>query len=77
MARRRSPLGESLRQLRRSRGWTQIDLADEIGCTQASVSEYERGRVVPPLTVLRRVLEALEADEDERGLVSSIALGGA
>ena len=74
---RRTPLGTALRSLRRERGFTQVDLAEELGVTQTSVSEYERGRVVPPVATLRRILEVLEADEDERGLVSSIALGGA
>jgi len=44
---RRGPWPDRVWSLRASRGWTQTDLADELGTTQARVSQWERGLSVP------------------------------
>jgi len=38
-------LGSAIRQVRRSRGWRQIDLARRSGASQATVSRVERGHI--------------------------------
>ena len=51
-------VGLVLRALRRRRGWRQIDLAVRAGCSQAVVSQVERGQLArSTLATLRRVFE--------------------
>ena len=38
----------TLREARRRKGWTQVELASRTGVTQASISAIERGDVVSP-----------------------------
>ena len=40
---------ENLRRLRKEKGWTQIDLAKKLKCTQGMITAYETGRRVPTL----------------------------
>jgi transcriptional regulator with XRE-family HTH domain len=54
-------VGPALRHLRQRRGWKQVQLAARSGCTKAQVSAYERGRRLPWLTTLAKLLDALEA----------------
>lgn len=53
-------LGARIRLEREQRGWTQVNLAEEAGITQASVSWYERGIQKPEQGTLRRLSEALD-----------------
>jgi transcriptional regulator with XRE-family HTH domain len=48
-----------LRKLRKERGWSQRELADEAGTTQYTVSEIEQGHRDPHPTTLRKLAEAL------------------
>jgi transcriptional regulator with XRE-family HTH domain len=51
-----------LRALRRRRAWRQADLADAAGCSQALVSNVERGHVArSTVTAVRALFEALDA----------------
>lgn len=53
-------LGKRLRQVRRSRGYSQIDIAEAAGCTRAAVSQWERGVADPTddnLTAAARKLD--------------------
>jgi len=45
----RTALGRELRRQRVARGWSQEDLAEAIGASQAMVSNWELGRHVPDL----------------------------
>jgi transcriptional regulator with XRE-family HTH domain len=45
--------------LRRARGWTQVQLADESGIHIDSIREYERGRSYPSVPRLLILVEAL------------------
>lgn len=47
---------------RRSRGMTQVELAEKAGTSQATVSAYERGLKSPSLRVAQRLLEATGHD---------------
>ena len=52
-------IGENMRQARLKVGWSQQDLAVNLGFAVASVSRWERGLAVPPVPTLRRVADAL------------------
>ena len=54
-------LGPALRRLRQLRGMTQAQVGARAGCTKAQVSAYERGRRLPWLTTLVRLLDGLGA----------------
>lgn len=59
---REMPEGElsvALTVLRAIRGWTQEDLASASGVRASSLSEYERGRKVPELKTLQRLVAAM------------------
>jgi len=40
--------GENIRALRKKHGWTQIDLAQKLGCSQAIITAYESNKRKPP-----------------------------
>lgn len=48
-----------LRTERRRRGLTQSQLADLTGTSQKWISDFERGRVDPPLSIVLKVLVLL------------------
>jgi transcriptional regulator with XRE-family HTH domain len=51
-------LGERIRQLRKERGWRQIDLAEETGIHENYVSDLEMGRKEICLRTLQTVARA-------------------
>lgn len=50
--------GELLKLCRQSRNITQIDLANKTYVTQAQISSYETGRVVPRIDIFSDLIEA-------------------
>lgn len=52
-------IGERIRDRRRARGMTQLDLADAVGLTVESVSRAERGTIQPKVETLRKIAAAL------------------
>jgi transcriptional regulator with XRE-family HTH domain len=58
-------LGERLRQLRKRRGLSQTELADTLGVHQSLVSEYARGTVRIPATVLTSLAQTLKTSLDQ------------
>jgi transcriptional regulator with XRE-family HTH domain len=58
-------LGSAIRQVRRSRGWRQVDLAERSGASQATVSRIERGHITT-LSVgrVRTIAHALDIRVD-------------
>ena len=58
-------LGRRIAKLRKDRGFTQVELAQRLGLTQAIVSDYERGRLRPHPGVLVRLAETLQISADE------------
>ena len=50
---------DTLRDLRRRRGWSQVELAKEAGVTDETISNIERGEHEPRPTTLRKVATAL------------------
>jgi transcriptional regulator with XRE-family HTH domain len=51
---------DSVRRLRKERGWTQRDLAAKAGTTQYTISEIELGHRDPHPTTLRKLAQALD-----------------
>jgi HTH-type transcriptional regulator / antitoxin HipB len=52
-------LGRQIRRAREAHGWSQTELAGRAGLRQHAVSRLEAGDVVPTLTTLERIAEAL------------------
>jgi len=55
-------LGRLIRAARHEKGWTQRRLADEYGCSQANISDMERGNISIDLGDLGRLLHVLGKD---------------
>ncbi|MBI4489778.1 MAG: helix-turn-helix transcriptional regulator [Deltaproteobacteria bacterium] len=52
-----------IRRLRETKGWTQKDLAEKVGCSQQGISAIEQaGYARHSLPLLRRIAAALDAD---------------
>jgi len=58
-------LGKRVAALRKERGYTQVELADQLGTTQAIVSDYERGKLRPHPEMIVRLAKALRVSTDE------------
>ncbi len=58
-------LGERVREIRLSKGMTQIDLAHSIGKDHPSINKLENGKVNPSYIFLLEVCEGLEIDIKE------------
>jgi transcriptional regulator with XRE-family HTH domain len=52
-------LNVALAMLRLARGWNQDELASRSGVRSSSISDYERGKIVPGIESLRRLLGAM------------------
>lgn len=57
--------GTQIKDLRKTLGYTQAKLADEVGVTANTVARYERGelRPSPPVMKLLKLLEMLTAEK--------------
>lgn len=53
-----------LRELRKQRGLTQQDLADIVGVSNVSLSNYERGAQMPDIHTLTKIANALGVSTD-------------
>ena len=58
-------IGDRLRELRRKRGLSQAEVAESLGVHQSLVSEYERGTVRVPSTVLAAFTRVLRTSPDQ------------
>ena len=54
-------VGGNIRHLRKEMGLTQKELACRVGLTQAQISDYERGRRIPSLHSLDKLLMFFKA----------------
>jgi transcriptional regulator with XRE-family HTH domain len=52
-------VGPALRRLRQLRGLKQVQVAARSGCSKAQVSAYERGKRLPRVDTLFRLLDAM------------------
>jgi transcriptional regulator with XRE-family HTH domain len=58
----RTRLGRNVRRLREEKGWSQEDYADRAGIHRTYVSDIERGRRNPTVTVVEKLANALDVD---------------
>jgi XRE family aerobic/anaerobic benzoate catabolism transcriptional regulator len=58
-------LGKKIRDLRRARGWRQIDLAAHAELSKTHVCELETGKREVGLNTLERIADALEVQASE------------
>lgn len=57
--------GRRLRELRRRKGWTQVQMADALGIDRSYISDMERGKLnvcLPTLEVLAKGFETSMAE---------------
>ena len=55
----------NLRAIRKMRGYTQKELAQIVGVSDVSMSNYERGTQMPDLTILTKIADTLCVSTDE------------
>jgi transcriptional regulator with XRE-family HTH domain len=55
----KTPLGAAIRKYRMRRRWDQQTLAERLGVTQSNVSDWERGRHAPSLSLLMDIAATL------------------
>lgn len=53
-------LGEQVRNLRESRGWSQRDLSRRTGMTQPAIARFEAGGTTPTIPILQRLARAFD-----------------
>ena len=56
---------ERLKEKRREKGLTQLDVAREIGVTQSVIAQYELGIKVPTISIAAKLSTILEISLDE------------
>ncbi|MFV0399544.1 MAG: helix-turn-helix domain-containing protein [Oscillospiraceae bacterium] len=55
---------EKIRELRRLKSWTQVDLANMLNVTQVSVSQWETGRSYPDHEMLTKIADLFGVTTD-------------
>lgn len=55
-------LGDNIKMLRKSKGFTQEELAIRLNVVRQTVSKWEKGLSVPDAEVLQRLVDILEVD---------------
>ena len=53
-------IGERIKYLRETKGFTQVELAKRIGIHSVSLSRYERGEEIPNEAMIQKIADALE-----------------
>lgn len=56
---------KTIRALRQEQGWTQLEFANRLGVTPATVFNWERGRHEPKATQLRAMARAFGVSMDD------------
>jgi transcriptional regulator with XRE-family HTH domain len=59
----------TIRELREAKGWTQQDLAYQLGVAVSTVSTWEQGRFEPRATQLRKLAQVLGVPMEEIEIV--------
>ncbi len=57
-------LGKRLKEARITKNMLQAELAEAVGITKVSVCNYEKGRRIPSLPILIKIIEVLEVSAD-------------
>ena len=58
-------LGKRIAALRKERGYTQVELAEQLGGIQAVISDHERGKLRPHPDMIVRLAKALRVSTEE------------
>ena len=58
-------IGENIKKLRASKGWTQKELAEKLFVTAQAVSRWENNEVEPSATTLYEMSKIFEVSIDE------------
>jgi transcriptional regulator with XRE-family HTH domain len=59
------PFGRRLREARLARGWTQAELADQLGISSKMMDYYERRAANPSVKFVRQAAEVLDVSVEE------------
>lgn len=57
-------IGDKLLKLRKSKGWSQQDVAKKVGTSGSIVGRYERGEMTPSVEVAKKLAETFEVTLD-------------
>jgi len=60
---------KTIREFREAQSWTQLELANRLGVTPATVYNWERGKYEPSASKLRAIAQAFGVSMDEIALV--------
>lgn len=55
-------INSNIRFLRKKNGWTQEQLAKQLGKTYITIGDYERGKALPPLNVILDLCRIFDVD---------------
>lgn len=55
-------LGDAVLRARMKRGWSQTELAEQVGTKQANISRIEAGLGNPTLNLIQKLIQALELE---------------
>lgn len=58
-------VGINIRYLRKKRGYTQEELASKLGVSQASIANYESGKILPETKNLIELASILKTSVDQ------------
>ena len=55
-------IGKQLKELRLSRGWKQVEVAEKVGLSRSAISNIEAGKRAMTLSTLKRFCEIFQID---------------
>lgn len=58
-------LGTKIRTVRKEKKLTQIDLANQLGVDNVTLSDYERDKTMPSLAIFKMLCKVLSLDANE------------
>lgn len=61
----KASMGEIISTLRKEKGWTQKNIADELGITDKAVSKWERNLALPDIATIPKLAELLGVSVEE------------
>ena len=56
----------TLKEFRKSRGWTLVQLADELGCSPSAISKYERNVESVPDSIVEKIVDKFDVTVDKQ-----------
>lgn len=57
-------IGDRITQLRKTKGWSQTDLAKAINASREAIGKYERNEAIPSVETAKKIAEAFEVTLD-------------